>query len=94
MAERVFQLGASLTLPEVAECRRRLSEEPPAIRLAGGDIERIDTAGLQLLLAYARHLQASGSHLAWESASDVLAQAARQLGIADSLGLAGLEAGK
>jgi ABC-type transporter Mla MlaB component len=70
-----------------------LSTVPPAgeVIIEGGAVERIDTAGLQLLAAFARREAAAGRCLAWQSASAELRGASARLGLLDCLGLEGLD---
>jgi len=54
----------------------------------GSAVERIDTAGLQLLLGFAARLKLTERRLVWQGVSPALRQGAAQLGLADALGLA------
>jgi anti-anti-sigma regulatory factor len=58
-----------------------------AIVLDGGQVERVDTAALQLLVLFQRELDARGGTLAWLGASDALNEAAGLLGLAQLLNL-------
>lgn len=51
-------------------------------------VVRVDTAGLQLLLAAGRTAAAHGRALRWTGASSALVEAAAKLGVAGVLGLA------
>jgi phospholipid transport system transporter-binding protein len=55
----------------------------------GSAVERVDTAGLQLLLAFVQHQATQGRKVSWTSASDALDRAAARLGLAASLHLPG-----
>lgn len=55
----------------------------------GSAVERIDTAGLQLLLSFAEHHMARGKTLRWTGVSPELARGGELLGIAALLGLPG-----
>jgi len=55
--------------------------------LDGSAVERIDTAGLQLLLAYRRAAAAQGHDTQWAGASDSLNEAADLLGLSSDLAL-------
>jgi anti-anti-sigma regulatory factor len=59
----------------------------------GSAVEHIDTAGLQLLVALARHQREVGRGLSWRSASPELLRCARRLGLIEALGLSGLADG-
>jgi len=52
-----------------------------------GAVERIDTAGLQLLLGFASRLRLMQRRLIWGSVSPAFRQSASQLGLAPALGL-------
>lgn len=58
-----------------------------AIVLDGGQVERVDTAALQLLVVFRRELDARGGTLAWHGASVALNEAAGLLGLAQLLNL-------
>jgi anti-anti-sigma regulatory factor len=85
-----FDMGDSLTIAEVADSHRRLTEllaSGGAITLDGGGIEGIDGAGLQLLAALMRDASGQGIEVNWSGASDALKAAADQVGLTDVLGL-------
>jgi phospholipid transport system transporter-binding protein len=85
-------LGASLTLREVMDLQRELivadagSEE---LRVEGSGVQRVDTAGLQLLVALAKRREAAGQPLRWSGVSPALLQGSTRLGIAALLDLPG-----
>lgn len=56
-----------------------------AIVLDGGQVERADTAVLQLLLLFRREVVSSGGSLNWRGASDALSEAAAVLGLTQTL---------
>jgi ABC-type transporter Mla MlaB component len=76
--ECVAQLQASL--------QAHLEDNEP-IALAGDRVERVHAAGLQLLHAFVRDRAARGQQTTVTLASPTLAAAARQLGLAVSLGV-------
>jgi phospholipid transport system transporter-binding protein len=83
-------LGADCTLREAGNLKSRLLAAEPGsngVTLDGRAVERIDTAGLQLLVAFARREAASGRPVAWVSASDELLGASARLGLLEVLGL-------
>lgn len=57
------------------------------IELDGSAVERIDTAGLQLLAAFFLEIGARGQAVRWCGVSDVLRNGARQIGLDGVLGL-------
>ncbi|MDQ6646794.1 MAG: STAS domain-containing protein [Pseudomonadota bacterium] len=56
-----------------------------AVVLDGVDVERADTAVLQLLLLFRRELTRRGGSLSWRGASDALTEAAAVLGLTQTL---------
>jgi anti-anti-sigma regulatory factor len=50
-------------------------------------VERIDTAGLQLLLGFAARLKLMDRRLVWQGVSPAVRQGAAQLGLGSALGL-------
>lgn len=58
-----------------------------AIVLDGSQVERVDTAALQLLVLFRRELDARGGTLGWHGTSDALNEAAGLLGLAQLLNL-------
>ena len=58
----------------------------------GSAVERIDTAGLQMLVAFARHQAGRGKSLRWTAVSPELMRGSRLLGLDALLGLAGMQA--
>ncbi len=56
-----------------------------AIVLNGGQVERADTAMLQLLLLFRREVAMSGGSLSWRGASHALSEAAAVLGLTQTL---------
>lgn len=54
-----------------------------------GAVERVDTAGLQLLLGFAARLRVTQRRLLWGEVSSALREGARRLGVEQALGLPG-----
>lgn len=83
-------LGAHCTLRESLELKTLLVDQLAIgrdIELDGRAVERIDTAGLQLLAAFVRELGERHHAIHWAGASPALAGAARQIGLDAALGL-------
>jgi anti-anti-sigma regulatory factor len=59
----------------------------------GSEVQRIDTAGAQLLVALALRQRDTGRRLEWKAASPELLNCGRRLGLLDVLGLAALTSG-
>jgi phospholipid transport system transporter-binding protein len=87
--------GAPVLLP--ADCRMAAQAalkaellgtlKAGAIVLDGTQVERVDTAALQLLVLFRRELDAHGGTLHWHGTSDALNEAAGLLGLAQLLNL-------
>lgn len=97
---RHLVLDAGCTLAEAAALKSRLllagsGSDPSAgfpLTVDGSAVARVDTSGLQLLVAFALREAVAGRRLAWKSASPELLRASRQLGLVDVLGLSALAA--
>jgi anti-anti-sigma regulatory factor len=77
-------LGASCTIHEVAALRAHLLEQaslPGPYQIDGGAVQHIDTAGLQLVVAFALDCLERSIHYAWTSRSPALEEAIRTLGV-------------
>lgn len=84
-----LKLDASCTLREVADLQFSLvAANGDPVEIDGGSVERIDTAGLQLLVALARRQQQAGRRLTWKSSSQALLKCGERLGLMETLGLA------
>lgn len=83
-------LRAQLTISEAPACQREfvdaLADTDPLV-LDGASVERVDTAGLQLLVALVKSATAAGRPVTWTVCSPVLVKAAQRLGLAPALNL-------
>ncbi len=70
----------------------RSGERPPCL-VDGAGVEAVDSAGLQLLLAFLRSVEEGGHDIAWQDASGALVGAARTLGMVNMLRLGELAGG-
>jgi anti-anti-sigma regulatory factor len=82
--------GKTLTIAQVADWQQKLSgifdlREP--VSLDAGDIEKIDGAGLQLLVALMKEAEAAGVPIEWRACSEVLQQNAIRIGLGHVLHL-------
>lgn len=85
-----LKLEASCTLRDALDLQFQLLATDfgdADVVLDGSCVERIDTAGLQLLVAFARHHAQHGKQLQWTAASPELLRGSRLLGLAQLLGL-------
>ena len=77
-------LGVSCTFHEAVALRAHLLEQaelPGPYVIEGGAVEQIDTAGVQLLLAFALDCLERNIHYTWRSRSAALDDAIRILGV-------------
>lgn len=83
-----LNLDASCTLRETADLQFSLvAANGNPVVVNAGDVQRIDTAGLQLLVALAQRQKAAGRALEWKAASPELRQCSARLGLDEVLGL-------
>lgn len=83
--------GKSLDITQAEKLQKRLLaalEKNCDIELSCESVERADTAGLQLLLAFRKATNQQGTNIIWKNPSEVLLASAQRLGIAAELGLA------
>jgi anti-anti-sigma regulatory factor len=69
-----------------AQLAERL-DESGNVQIDGSAVDRIDTAGLQLLAAFVRDLQAEARSVEWLGCSTALRRSANALGLGAALGL-------
>ncbi len=77
-------LGASCTIHEAAALRSHLIDQaahPGPYELDGSAVQQIDTAGLQLVVAFALDCLEKGVHYVWTGRSPALEEAIRTLGV-------------
>ena len=83
-------LAAECTVAEAqslrSELARRLDQAGP-VRVDVSALQRIDTAGLQLLAAFVRDRRTAGRLVEWHGRADALEGAASLLGLTDMLEL-------
>jgi ABC-type transporter Mla MlaB component len=95
-SDEALALAAECTVAEAdalkGELARRLDESAP-VTLDVSALQRIDTAGLQLLAAFIRDRRTAGRAVAWRGRAPALEAAAGLLGLTNMLELPG-EAGR
>jgi anti-anti-sigma regulatory factor len=77
-------LGASCTIHEAPALRSHLiaqASHPGPYELDGSAVQQIDTAGVQLVVAFALDCLEKGVHYTWTGRSPVLDEAIRTLGV-------------
>ncbi len=89
-ATAVYDLPRRCTMAEAMALREDLLlqlDSGQHITLNAEPVQEVDTAGLQLLTAFARDIAAAGRPVRWHSAPSVLTEGAARLGLVAALGL-------
>ncbi len=87
--EKQLQIMLVESLHEELE---ELINDGAELELDGSQVERCDTAALQLLVAVQVALAGRDSEIRWAGASEALLDAAKRLGLTDALNLSGISA--
>ncbi|WP_036231965.1 STAS domain-containing protein [Marinobacterium litorale] len=85
-----IELPSELCISEVESLKLQLLEalsQAEDVDLDGAGVERIDTAGIQLLVALSKLVETQGGCMQWRQASSTLVEAASELGAGDQLNL-------
>lgn len=84
-----LELPASLDIAQAAALHAQLAPQldAPALTLSAAAVERVHTAGLQVLAAFVQTRSHAGRATAWHAPSAPLCQAASRLGLAALLRL-------
>lgn len=80
-------LPADCTLGEIGVLHERLRTAGRGDSLDGSTVQRIDAAGLRLLVAFVHERRAAGSTIAWRGISKVLSEAAQKVGLVEAIRL-------
>jgi len=86
----LITLGSTLDVRCATDLKKKMSaclKRKPPFELDGGQVDRVDTAGLQVLLAFITTAKSRGIELSWQQASDSLKNAARLIDLQDQLGI-------
>jgi phospholipid transport system transporter-binding protein len=89
-AEGVFALSADCTVAESAALKSSLLQtlaRPTPVTIDITCVQRIDTAGIQLIAAFVREREALGLQVHWRGTAPAFTSAARLLGVASVLRL-------
>jgi anti-anti-sigma regulatory factor len=84
----MFKLPPQLTIAQVDECKTELLtfiDDNETITLSSDDVEKIDTVGIQLLLAAITYIAAQNKELIWLCNSSVIQNSVKQLGLNEAL---------
>jgi len=86
----VLRLPAQCTIRDAAALLGQLLlhiEQSSPVYIDASQVERVDTAALQLLVAFLRDRKAEQRAVVWLDCSDAMVRAARALGLAGALSL-------
>src|ERR1700737_1983716 len=89
-ASNTLALAAECTVSDAGSLKERLAgllDEPQAVTLDITALQRIDTAGMQVITAFVRERAGHGRPVEWQGTAPVLATAARLLGLTSLLKL-------
>jgi ABC-type transporter Mla MlaB component len=89
-ASNTLALAAECTVADAGSLKERLTDllnEPRAVTLDVTALQRIDTAGLQVITAFIRERAGLGLQVEWHGTAPVLATAAQLLGLTSLLEL-------
>ena len=84
----MFTLPVELTIAQVEECKTDLLlyiEKNEELTFDDTHVSRIDTVGIQLLLAAITYISAQNKKLTWQCQSTVIQESIKQLGINEAI---------
>jgi len=84
----LFKLPKDLTIAQVEECKSSLIQFIDAndeLIIDDSEVSRIDTIGVQFLLAAITYIASQNKTLTWQSSSDLIQKSIQQLGIRDAM---------
>ncbi len=84
----MLQLPSELTIAQVEEYRIEIQpiiDENETITIDDSQLARIDTIGVQFILAVVSYILAQGKTLQYQSTSKILQESIKQLGINDAI---------
>ncbi|MGK0249835.1 MAG: anti-anti-sigma regulatory factor [Oleispira sp.] len=86
--DEMFKLPAQLTISHVDECKAKLLieiDDNDIINFDDGNVTKIDTVGVQLLLAAVSYIALQNKEFNWSSTSSVVQESIKQLGLNESI---------
>ncbi len=86
----ILHLAESCTIAGAEELKTELLgrlREEREVSIDAGSVRQIDTAALQLLVAFVRDRHGAGRPVCWQAQSEAFAEAAALLGLREALGL-------
>jgi len=80
----MIDCGTALTVANAAELHQKLQaalNDSSTLNLKADEVEKVDTAGLQLFVALNKEVTKLSGQVVWHQPSQALAQAAKTLGL-------------
>lgn len=84
----MFSLPQQLTIAQMQECKTGLLayiDDNDEVTLNSDEVEKVDTLGIQLLLATVIYISSQNKELIWLCNSELIKSGIKQLGINDPL---------
>ncbi len=84
----MIKFPSELTIAQVDEYRLEIQpiiDENSTIKIDDSNLSRIDTIGVQFILAVITYILAQGKQLEWNSTSRILHESIQQLGINEAI---------
>ena len=88
MEDTMIKLPSELTIAQVDAYQKEiipLIEESKSITIDDSELVRVDTIGVQFILAVVTYILAQGKSITWQSKSKILKESLKQLGISDAI---------
>ncbi len=88
-SEEIIDLGSELGIQAVAGCQQQIEAllaRDLEIRFEAGSLQKVDTAGIQLLFSLQQNLGKTGRSIHWHTPSALIDEAAAQLGMPSLIG--------
>lgn len=85
---KMIKFPSDLTIAQVDEYQAQiipLIDDQDVITIDDSELTRIDTIGVQFILAVVTYIIAQGKEIKWQSKSSVLKESIQQLGISDAI---------
>lgn len=84
----LFKLPAELTIAQVESCKSTLMQyinENETLSFDDSDVKRVDTIGVQFLLAVVIYIASQNKNLNWQCQSPMIKESINQLGINETI---------
>ena len=84
----VLKLPAELTIAHVESCKSAMMqyiEEHDTLSFDDSEVKRVDTIGIQFLLAVVIYIASQNKELTWQCKSPMIKESIAQLGIEDAI---------